>query len=77
MLGHSSSSISEQPWGQEGPWRQAHALLRSHLFSVPTGFTVSTVDCRQDKQNVKVVSMFMYLCVAAWRRAQNNGCKVK
>lgn len=60
MLGHSSSSISEQPRGQEGPWRQARALLRSHLSPVPTGVTVSAADGSL-KQNAKVASLFWHL----------------
>lgn len=68
MLGHSSSSISEQPRGQEGPWRQAGKLPRSRS---------PTVNPAERKQNVNVASLFMHLCAAARRQAQHNGCEVK
>lgn len=75
MLGHSSSPIGEQPRGQEGPWRRACALPRSHLFGVSSGFTVSAVGSAAGKQTAKLPPCLRTFVRLVRRLAQNNGFK--
>lgn len=45
MFSHLSSTISEQPQGQKGPWLRVRAPPPRHLFLKSTRFSVTTVCC--------------------------------